>query len=84
MFKFQAKLCVEGLKLSYDYLCKNDIPHIKVGKLIVAQNQQQVAQLHELYERGVQNNCPDIVLVNKECISNHESKCKVIKMECCK
>ncbi|XP_001604118.1 L-2-hydroxyglutarate dehydrogenase, mitochondrial isoform X1 [Nasonia vitripennis] len=72
----KAKLCVEGLKLSYDYVCKKDIPHKKVGKLIVAQNEQQVSQLHDLYERGLKNKCPDIELVNKECIANYESKCK--------
>lgn len=68
---------MEGLKLSYDYVCKKDIPHKKVGKLIVAQNEEQVSQLHDLYERGLKNKCPDIELINKECIANYEPKCKV-------
>lgn len=48
----KAKLCVEGLKLSYEYFCKNNIPHKKVGKLIVAQNQTQITRLDDLFDRG--------------------------------
>lgn len=76
---FQAKLCVEGLKLSYDYLCKNEIPFKKVGKLIVATDQKQVIQLDKLYKRALENNCPDIQLVNKESIADYEVECKVRK-----
>ncbi|XP_014599044.1 PREDICTED: L-2-hydroxyglutarate dehydrogenase, mitochondrial [Polistes canadensis] len=72
----KAKLCVEGLKLSYEYFCKNDIPHKKVGKLIVAQNQQQAKMINNLFERGTKNNVPDLQLVDKDCIANYEPKCK--------
>lgn len=71
---------MEGLKLSYDYFCKNDISHKKVGKLIVAHNKEQVKQLDILYDRAVQNNVPDIQKVEKHCISNYEAKCKVLKL----
>ncbi|XP_012147409.1 L-2-hydroxyglutarate dehydrogenase isoform X2 [Megachile rotundata] len=72
----KAKLCVEGFQLCYDYFCKNNIPHKKVGKLIVATNAEQVKQLQELYNRGQQNNVPDLQLVEKDCISKYEAKCK--------
>ncbi|XP_043677904.1 L-2-hydroxyglutarate dehydrogenase, mitochondrial isoform X1 [Vespula pensylvanica] len=75
----KAKLCVEGLKLSYDYLCKKGIPHKKIGKLIVAQNEQQANLINVLFDRGLKNNVPDLQLVDKECISNYEPKCKGIK-----
>lgn len=68
---------MEGLKLSYDYFCKHDISHKKVGKLIVAHNKEQVKQLDILYDRAIQNNVPDIQIVEKHCISNYEAKCKV-------
>ncbi|KAK2576974.1 hypothetical protein KPH14_011938 [Odynerus spinipes] len=72
----KAKLCVEGLKLSYDYFCKNDIPHKKIGKLIVAQSPQQAKMIDTLFERGTKNNVPDLQLVEKDCISNYEPKCR--------
>lgn len=72
----KAKLCVEGLKLSYEYFSKKGIEHKKVGKLIVATNREQCKTLNTLFERGMQNNVPDIELVDKDCISNYEPKCK--------
>ncbi|OAD57083.1 L-2-hydroxyglutarate dehydrogenase, mitochondrial [Eufriesea mexicana] len=72
----KAKLCVEGLKLSYEYFCNHDIPHNKVGKLIVAQNAEQVKRLDDLYDRGLKNNVPDLQLVEKDCISKYEAKCQ--------
>ncbi|XP_012221153.1 L-2-hydroxyglutarate dehydrogenase, mitochondrial isoform X1 [Linepithema humile] len=72
----KAKLCVEGLKLSYDYFCKNNIPHKKIGKLIVAQNPAQVKRIDDLFDRGTKNNVPDLQIVEKDCISKYEPKCK--------
>lgn len=71
---------MEGLKLSYDYFCKHDISHKKVGKLIVAHSKEQVKQLDILYDRAIQNNVPDIQIVEKHCISNYEAKCKVLTL----
>lgn len=76
----QAKLCVEGLKMSYDYFCKHDIPHKKVGKLIVAHNNDQVKLLDELLDRGTKNNVPDLQMVDKHCIANYEPKCQVLNI----
>lgn len=41
----KAKLCVEGLHLSYKYFEANKIPYKKVGKLIVATNEEEVSRL---------------------------------------
>ena len=42
----KAKLCVEGLHLSYKYLDEKSIPYKKVGKLIVATNPVEVERLN--------------------------------------
>ncbi|KAK0170648.1 hypothetical protein PV328_008475 [Microctonus aethiopoides] len=72
----KAKLCVEGLKLSYDYFAKHNIAYKKVGKLIVAQTPDQVKKIADLYERGIKNAVPDLQLVEKNDISKFEPKCK--------
>ncbi|XP_024946184.1 L-2-hydroxyglutarate dehydrogenase, mitochondrial isoform X2 [Cephus cinctus] len=72
----KAKLCVEGLKLSYDYFCKNDIPHKKIGKLIVAKNEKEVKRIDELHQRGLKNNVPDLELVERDCIGNYQPNCQ--------
>ncbi|XP_018058498.1 PREDICTED: L-2-hydroxyglutarate dehydrogenase, mitochondrial [Atta colombica] len=72
----KAKLCVEGLKLSYEYFCKNNIPHKKIGKLIVAHDPAQIKRIDELFDRGTKNKVPDLQIVEKDCISKYEPKCK--------
>ncbi|XP_043474632.1 L-2-hydroxyglutarate dehydrogenase, mitochondrial [Leptopilina heterotoma] len=72
----KARLCVEGMKHSYDYFSKHDIPYKKAGKLIVARNQNEVEKLHELFERGQKNNVPNLELVEKDCIQKYEPNCK--------
>uniref|UniRef100_A0A8W7PG53 L-2-hydroxyglutarate dehydrogenase, mitochondrial n=1 Tax=Anopheles coluzzii TaxID=1518534 RepID=A0A8W7PG53_ANOCL len=56
----KAKLCVEGLHLSYKYLDEKSIPYKKVGKLIVATNPVEVERLNDLYQRSLANNVPDV------------------------
>lgn len=41
----KAKLCVEGLQLTYRYCDEKKIPYKKVGKLIVATNKQEEERL---------------------------------------
>lgn len=42
----KAKLCVEGLHLSYKYFDEKNVPYKKVGKLIVATNEVEVGRLN--------------------------------------
>lgn len=42
----KAKLCVEGMRLMYEYLDKKRIPYKKCGKLIVATDETEVEQLN--------------------------------------
>lgn len=41
----KAKLCVEGLHLTYKYCDEKGIPYKKVGKLIVATNKEEESRL---------------------------------------
>ena len=41
----KAKLCVEGMKLAYEYYDKKRIPYKKCGKLIVALNDAEIEGL---------------------------------------
>ena len=46
----KAKLCVEGAKLTYEYCREKNIPFKKVGKLIVAVDEDEIANLRVIYE----------------------------------
>ncbi|VDN27587.1 unnamed protein product [Cylicostephanus goldi] len=41
----RAKLCVEGIDLAYEFLRENNVPHKKIGKLIVAVDQEEIPRL---------------------------------------
>ena len=73
----KAKLCVQGLKATYKYCDEHKLPYKKIGKLIVATNPEQVSILDGLYERGLQNNVPDLKLIGKNEIKEIEPNCVV-------
>lgn len=75
----KAKLCVEGMHLSYKYLDEKCIPYKKVGKLIVATNELEVGRLMDLYERGQKNNVPDLKVIDGEQIKDFEPYCEGVK-----
>ncbi len=51
----KARLCVTGRDQLYAYAAERAIPHKRCGKLIVATEDAQVGQLHELVEVARQN-----------------------------
>ncbi|CAH2247029.1 L-2-hydroxyglutarate dehydrogenase, mitochondrial [Pararge aegeria] len=71
----KAKLCVEGLNLSYKYLDEKGIKYSKCGKLIVATDRSEVSRLLELYERGLKNGVKDIKMLDAKEIKEMEPHC---------
>ncbi|XP_045494978.1 L-2-hydroxyglutarate dehydrogenase, mitochondrial [Colias croceus] len=72
----KAKLCVEGLNLSYKYFDEKGIKYSKCGKLIVATDRVEVPRLLDLYDRGLKNGVKDIRLLDAEEIKQLEPHCK--------
>ncbi|CAJ0564690.1 unnamed protein product, partial [Mesorhabditis spiculigera] len=75
----KARLCVEGMKLAYEFFDRRKFPYKKTGKLIVAVEPVEVDRLMHLYERGVQNGVPDLELVDGDRIKEFEPHCKGLK-----
>jgi 2-hydroxyglutarate dehydrogenase len=75
----KAKLCVEGLRLSYKFCDENNVPYKKCGKLIVATNPEEVSRLDNLYERGLKNDVPDLKVIGPEKIKSIEPNCVGLK-----
>jgi len=61
---FKAKNCVEGYRLLLDFLKENDIPYHLSGKLIVATEESETAELKRLYENGLKNGLRRIALLD--------------------
>ena len=62
---FKTKLCVEGKRLLYELCDRHGIACKKLGKIIVAVNENEMAQLEKLYEQGERNGVHDLVLLSR-------------------
>jgi L-2-hydroxyglutarate oxidase LhgO len=56
----KARLCVEGRELLYRYCAERHIPHARCGKLIVATDAAQHAQLDDIATRAAANGVHDM------------------------
>ncbi|EDO34943.1 predicted protein [Nematostella vectensis] len=72
----KAKLCVQGLDLTYQYCDEHNIPYKKCGKLIVAVEDKEIPLLNNLYERGKKNGVKDLTMVDKRGIKEIEPHCE--------
>src|SRR5258705_8094147 len=48
----RAKHCVQGRRLLYDFLSSHGVPHRRVGKLIVAVDEKQIAKIEGIARQG--------------------------------
>jgi L-2-hydroxyglutarate oxidase LhgO len=60
----KAGLCVAGKELLYSHCSQFDIPHQKIGKLIVAKN-SEVDALEQLKKNAIANGVLDLQLLNR-------------------
>ncbi|MGL6063494.1 MAG: NAD(P)/FAD-dependent oxidoreductase [Fusobacteriaceae bacterium] len=71
-----AKYNVLGNRM-YEELCKElDVAFEKCGSLVLAFNDEDMEHIHELYERGVVNQIPDMEILNKSEIIKIEPNVK--------
>ena len=68
----KAKLCVEGNKMLYEFCKKYGVPHKKLGKLIVATNDEEIRTLEELYKIAKDNGVEGLRILDKEEIERIE------------
>lgn len=68
----KTKTCVEGRHLLYEFCTRNNIGHKKIGKLIVAIEKNEVAEIEALLKNGIDNGVEDLVLLDKDKIKQME------------
>ena len=62
----KAELCVLGKAMLYDYCEERDIGFKRCGKLIVATNEAQVAQLQGIIAKAAANGVYDLTMLTRE------------------
>ncbi|MCK5051714.1 MAG: NAD(P)/FAD-dependent oxidoreductase [Candidatus Cloacimonetes bacterium] len=68
----KARLCVNGVRELYQYAKENNIPFRNCGKLIVANNKEELSILEELKNNGENNGVLGLQIIN-------ESECKKLE-----
>ncbi len=68
----KASLCVDGNRMLYEIAAKNNLPHKRTGKLIVAVKKEEDEDLERLYVNGRGNGLTALELISKKHISGME------------
>jgi len=62
----KAKFCLRGKELLYKLCESQNIPHRRIGKLIVATNNKETSELERLLNQGKDNGVQDLKLLTKD------------------
>lgn len=68
----KARLCVEGNRLTYEFCAKHNVPFRHCGKLVVASDAYQEAELVALKKRGEDNGVAGLRLIGADEIRKRE------------
>ena len=71
-------LSIEGRALLYEYCRRHTIPHKKTGKLIVAADTDEEADLERLYAHGIKNGVSDLTLLSKKEVERLEPEIRAV------
>lgn len=72
----KATLCAEGREKLYEFAGKENIPHERCGKIILAAEAEELPRLRALYERGQHNGIPGIRLLGPQEITEYEPEAR--------
>jgi len=64
--------CVRGAQWLYEFCREHEIPHKRTGKLIVADSEEQLAELQALKQRGDENGVESLKVVDRSYIQKLE------------
>lgn len=74
----KAKLCVRGRHLTYDFLARYGVPHLKCGKLIVALQGKELKALEELKNLGDLNGVENLSLLDRGDVKQLEPRVRCL------
>src|SRR5450631_2956136 len=68
----KATLCVRGKQLLYEYCARHAIPHRRIGKIIVAVDQGEIARLEACHAAALANGVTDLGWLSAAGIAQYE------------
>ncbi len=75
----KASLCLKGNRLLYEACAKREIPHRRIGKMIVATNGEEAETLRENKARAEANGVNDLVFLSRKEIASLEPEVRAIE-----
>jgi L-2-hydroxyglutarate oxidase LhgO len=74
----KAKWCVQGKELLYDYCAANHVPHNRLGKLIVATEDAELATLNDIKAKAEANGVFDLEFLSAAAVHSLEPNVKAV------
>lgn len=68
----KAAMCVEGNPLLYQFCEQYDIPHQRIGKIIVARDESEISGIENLIAQGKINGVHDLQLLDRDQLARLE------------
>lgn len=68
----KAKLCVEGNPLLYEFCDRFHVPYERLGKLIIAREENEIAAVEGIYKQGIANQVPGLKMLDRNEIAAME------------
>ena len=75
---FKARACVAGKLALYRYCTEHGVPHQRIGKLIVASEEDQIPGLKALRQRAAANGVVDLELIDKRTVRRLEPAVRAV------
>lgn len=76
---FKARFCVRGRHLLYNYCSEHDVPHKRIGKLIVSTRTSEIPKLDALMNRGIENGVDGLRMLDGREAMEMEPQLKCVK-----
>jgi L-2-hydroxyglutarate oxidase LhgO len=74
----KANLCVKGNELLYQFCQEWNIPHQRIGKLIIAREEQEIPLLESLLDQGQKNGVMDLEILGEKQIAKLEPNIQAV------
>ena len=68
----KGRLCVEGAERLYAFCATHDVPHDRCGKLVVAVNESEIADLERVLVNGRENGVAGLEIVGSDFVRQRE------------